>query len=373
MEIIANPNRGKGLGIPDLPEPPISTDAVKVRAMLRHCPAAAETPLLQDLPFNSEWSVSQAWLKDERNRMGLGSFKSTGAAYVIAGDATVMAEERGLSFDAISGDERQSLLTERTYICASAGNHGLSVAAGARVFGAQAVIYLSATVPESFAVRLREYGAQVERAGEYYEASLDAAMARCNAEGWTLLSDTSWPGYTDIPYRIMEGYSVVADETAGQMGDQVPTHIMLQAGVGGVAGASAANFRKHWGEEPMIIVVEPEAAPALFRSVQAGKSITTEGPVSDMGRLDCKEPSLLALEGLSRLSDYFVLLSDVEVQHTVDRLKAAGIASTASALAGISVLDHVMGNAAARDQLGLDENSRVLALMTEQAADDDNG
>ena len=93
-----------------------------------------------------------------------------------------------------------------TYVAASAGNHGLSVATGANVFGAQAVIYLADTVPESFAAKLQNVGASVVRAGADYAASMQAAKAAAADKGWILLSDSSWPGYVDIPHQLMEGY-----------------------------------------------------------------------------------------------------------------------------------------------------------------------
>ena len=189
-------------------------------------------------------------------------------------------------------------VSNTTYITASAGNHGLSVAAGASAFGAKAVVYLSHTVPEDFATRLTKIGATVVRAGENYEASMVAAQKAAADNDWVLLSDSSWDGYFDRPWRLMEGYTVMAAEIIHQI-EHVPTHIYLQAGVGGLAGAMAACFRAAWGDAPMITVVEPAFAPALTNSIIEGKFVSTSGPVSDMGRLDCKEASLIALAGLS--------------------------------------------------------------------------
>ncbi|MCB1435476.1 MAG: pyridoxal-phosphate dependent enzyme, partial [Alphaproteobacteria bacterium] len=176
----------------------------------------------------------------------------------------------------------------------SAGNHGLSVAAGARVFGANAIIYLAKTVPESFAERLRSKGARVIRAGDTYEESMAAASDAAIAHSWHLLSDSSWLGYEDPARDVMEGYLIMGDELAHQI-ESPPSHVFLQAGVGGLAAAAAAAARRNWGHATKIIVVEPAFAPALFESIRAGRPVTTSGPVSSMGRLDCKEPSHLAL------------------------------------------------------------------------------
>jgi Threonine dehydratase len=284
--------------------------------------------------------------------MGLDSFKALGAAYVIARDAVAARPE-----------DPAGALEGRTYTAASAGNHGLSLAAGARVFGALAVIFLAETVPESFADRLRAKGAEVRRAGAEYEASMAAARETAEREGWTLLSDSSWPGYFDIPFHVMEGYLVMADEAFRQIG-AAPTHLLLQAGVGGLAGAVAALARARWGDAPRIVVVEPDYAPALFESVAAGHPVTAPGPVSAMGRLDCKDPSLIALRGLAHDADAFVTLTEAAAEAALPQLDAAGLATTPSGGAGLAAL--LAADRAARQDLGLDGTSRVLAFLSEE-------
>jgi diaminopropionate ammonia-lyase len=291
--------------------------------------------------------------------MGLGSFKALGAAYVIAHEAAQTGAEQTGAKQTAAG-EMSTALQGRTYVTASAGNHGLSVAAGARIFGARAVVYLAQTVPEGFAARLRDKGAEVVREGAEYEASMAAAAQAAEDNGWTLLSDSSWPGYTDLPHRLMEGYLAMAAETVEDwqaQDDAPPTHILLQAGVGGLAGAAAAYFRKVWGDTPRIIVVEPDAAPALQASIRAGKPVDTEGPVSCMGRLDCKTPSLIALKGLARDADAFALISEEEATAILPELAAQGMATTASGAAGLAALK----------QLDLTAQARVLAIVSEEA------
>jgi diaminopropionate ammonia-lyase len=251
-------------------------------------------------------------------------------------------------------------LQGRTYVTASAGNHGLSVAAGARIFGARAVVYLAQTVPEGFAARLRDKGAVVVREGAEYEASMAAAAQAARDNGWTLLSDSSWPGYTDLPHRLMEGYLAMAAEAVEDWQAQdaaPPTHILLQAGVGGLAGAAAAYFREVWGDTPRIIVVEPDAAPALQASICAGKPVDTEGPVSCMGRLDCKTPSLIALKGLARDADAFALISEEEATAILPELAAQDMATTPSGAAGLAALKG----------LDLPREARVLTIVSEEA------
>ncbi|MFN3211004.1 MAG: pyridoxal-phosphate dependent enzyme [Roseovarius sp.] len=341
MKTIENPWRGQGLVdgvLAEIPGP--SVDAAAPLRLLAQCPAHGVTPLER----REAWGTA-LWVKDERGRMGLGSFKALGAAYVIAHEAA-----------ATGADDMANALAGRTYVTASAGNHGMSVAAGAKVFGAKAVVYIAETVPEGFAGRLRDMGAEVVREGADYEASMKAAETAASDNGWTLLSDSSWPGYLDLPWRLMEGYLVMAEEAVRQM-PEAPTHVFLQAGVGGLAGACAALFRQHWGDGPRIVVVEPEAAPALQASIEAGRPVVTHGPVSAMGRLDCKAPSLIALRGLSRDADDFVTITEEEAAEVLPELKVMGLESTESGSAGL----------AAAKLAAPGPGARVLCILSEQA------
>ncbi|MFY0680653.1 MAG: pyridoxal-phosphate dependent enzyme [Thalassovita sp.] len=340
-----------GTGLPDAEAmavvPSVAVDAVA--ALLAKCPMHKETPLVSLPALATRAGVREVWCKDESQRMGLGSFKALGAAYVIAQDAANA-----------NAAHMTTALSGKTYVAASAGNHGLSIAAGAQVFGAQAVIFLAETVPEAFADRLRGFGARVERAGDIYEESMAAAEVAAADNGWTLLSDSSWPGNTEAARRVMEGYVQFAAEITQQIA-RPPTHVLLQAGVGGMAAAAAAYLRQAWGPEVQLIVVEPTAAPALHDSIAAGKLVDTQGPVSAMGRLDCKTPSMVALAGLSRDADQFCLLSEIDAQTGVTVLAEHDLPSTPSGAAGFAAL------LAGVEGIGTD--ARVLCILSEGSED----
>lgn len=342
MQITENPHRGRGLAsLPgDIPFPSVEADAAL--ALLKQCPAALETPMARLDGFGG---AGRLYIKDERARMGLGSFKALGAAYVIAQDAVATGAARP-----------ETALSGRCYIAASAGNHGMSVAAGARIFGARAVIVLADTVPERFATRLAAKGAEVRRAGPDYAAAMAEAARLAETEGWTLLSDSSWPGYAALPHRLMEGYLALAEECTRQLREP-PEQILLQAGVGGLAGACAALFRAAWGDAPRITVVEPAAAPALHDSIGAGRAVETGGPASCMGRLDCKAPSLIALKGLARDADAFALVTEDEARAVLSPLEAAGLGTSPSGGAGLAALMAGLP--------GIGSGSRVLAVLSE--------
>jgi len=386
MDIALNPFRHGGLPANARPDDPrICHDPRDAMALYRQCPAAHETPLLERPALARTLGIHSLFLKDERERMGLGSFKALGAAHAIA---KLAAKVGGFDFKA----DHDNTLSGTTFVCASAGNHGYAMAAGARVFGASAVVYLPMAVPEEFARRLADKGARVIREGVNYEASMDAAKRAAKTNGWHLLSDSSWPGYTEPARDIMEGYLIMAAEAADQIGEP-PTHIFLQAGVGGLAAACAALARARWGDAPLISIVEPSLAPALFESIKAGRAIVTHGSTSScgerasstmggkrasstmgegrasskMGRLDCKEPSLLALDYLAVEADAFMTISDAQAFDTVAMLNEHGVATSPSGAAGLAGLHHL---GADRDTLGIGPTSRILVYISEGPVDE---
>ena len=298
--------------------------------------------------------------KDESQRMGLGSFKALGGAYAVLclveeGLRDALGQEPGA--DEIAHAKDGSVLSGLTVCCASAGNHGLSVAAGAKVFGVACEVYLAETVPESFAERLRAKGAKVVRAGRVYEEAMAAAAARARDEGVTLVSDASWEGEMRVPSLVMQGYAVLAEEVqqAFAASDLWPSHVALQAGVGGFAAAMAARIRRTWPHQPNVMIVEPDRAACLQASVDAGRPTRADGPVSNMGRLDCKEPSLRAFEVLRETADRFVTVSDAQAQAAVALLAAQGLRTTPSGAAGLAGM---IANSPGPD-------ARVLIFVTE--------
>ena len=353
MQLLANNLRGKGLRFS--PSKPVSSDSKNVKKLISKCPMYAQTPLHECADLANLLGIGSLHIKDERPRMGLGSFKALGATYAIA----KMAAKSPLI-----NDEPEKTLRGKTFITASAGNHGMSVAAGARIFGANSVIYLSETVPKEFAGRLREKGAKVIFEGGDYEASMQAAADCAELEGWILLSDSTWEGYS-TGYDVMEGYLMMPEEAFIQMPIS-PTHIFLQAGVGGLAAAVTASVRSNWGISPKIIVVEPSEAPAIMESIRVGKPVYAEGGVSIMGRLDCKEPSHLALYCLAKEADFFMTLTDSEVLESIEGLDKYGLLTSASGGAGYAGLVKALTT----HNCDLDSDSHVLLFLSEGATDD---
>lgn len=328
--------------------------------VLHACPRYESTPLL----CMSDDGVG-VWVKDESRRLGLGSFKALGGIYAVAQlltDEVEIASGTRPQAQEILEDNIKAVAAKLTFVCASAGNHGLAVATGARIFGAKARIHISATVPEDFAHRLESVGAVVCRSGETYEESLELAQQDAEAVGGVLLADGSWQGYTYPPSLVMEGYTAIARELHDQFSAKNcwPSDVYLQAGVGGMAAAVSLMIRKYWPTQPRIVIVEPAAADCLAISASAGKLIDASGPVSNMGRLDCKAASLLAFDALAVCDVEYLTISDNEADVAVRSLDYLGLATSPSGAAGFAAWQ--------RDRaLDRSVGQQPLIVMSEQA------
>ncbi len=304
-------------------------------AIARHLarrPGHAPTPLHALPGLAGALGIGGLSIKDEGQRLGLGSFKALGGAFAVA---QMICDASGATDPTLAREQARSMI----FVTASAGNHGLSVAAGARLFGSRAVVLLPDTAPSGFATRIAAAGAEVFEGGSYDDC-VGEAIRMADDKGWLHLSDGSWPGYVDRPALVLEGYTILAEECrrAFEKTGTWPTHVFLQAGVGGLAAAVAANIRETWPQQPQVIVVEPDRAACLRNSILAGHLVEGAGPVSNMGRLDCKNASMIAYESLRGDADTFVTVTDEAAEAAVAHFVNHGFATTPSGAAGLAGL-----------------------------------
>jgi len=375
------PNRLPEHGQALLPRDAAIVDAAaarQVQTLLAACPRYRATPLHVLPALAAELGIAGLQIKDEASRLGLGSFKALGGVHAVIRlvlEAAESALGRMPAAAELLAPAVRALAGRMTFACASAGNHGRAVAAGARLTGAKAVVFVPQDTAEARVRHLRDLGAWVEFVAGTYDDAVAAAARRCAEEGWILVSDTAWPGYERIPGLVMQGYTAIAEEIM-QVSAEPPTHVFLQAGVGGFAGAMAGYFAQRFGASaPKIIVVEPERAACFFASQVAGEaSRIRSGPPTVMAMLACYEPSLVAWRILARVADAFMTVAD---EHTLDAMRRlaasrAGdpvIVSAASGAAGFAGLCAVAADPVLRNRIGLGPHARVLAINTEGAVD----
>ena len=202
---------------------------------IRQWPGYGATPLRRLPALARQLGVAEVLYKDEGARFALKSFKALGGAYAVYRllEQAILAHNGGQPVsvsDVLSGRWRE-LARQITVTCATDGNHGRSVAWGAQMFGCRCVIYIHATVSEGRRAAIAHYGAEVVRVPGNYDDSVRHADSQAKANGWTVVSDTTYEGYRDIPIDVMHGYGVMSREVIAELGDTPPTHVFVQAGV----------------------------------------------------------------------------------------------------------------------------------------------
>jgi diaminopropionate ammonia-lyase len=369
----------------DYPEP------LKAIVSRVHCQAALQeittwpgyqaTPLVSLRGLAAALGISRINYKDESCRFEVGSFKALGGAYavlrllqerieVVTGATQVHAHD-------LTARRYREITESVTVASATDGNHGRSVAWGAQAFGCRCVIYIHATVSESRKAAIERYGAEVIRVNGNYDEAVRRADADARNNGWMVVSDTSYEGYTDIPRDVMRGYTVMAEEIVRQLESlPPPTHLFIQGGVGALAAAICAHFWETWGaRRPATIVVEPASADCILRSIELGRPVAVGGDLETMmAGLACGEVSTLAWDVLREGADAVVAVSDAPVAGCM-RALAQGIdgdppiVAGESAVAGLAGLLAALCDPEAKRDLGLDAESRILLIGSEGATD----
>jgi diaminopropionate ammonia-lyase len=311
----------------------------------------------------STLGLAEVWAKDESSRFGLNAFKAVGANYAIA----TLVEDGALAPGA-------------TVACASEGNHGRAVARAARLAGCPARVYMARSVTDARAAAIESEGATVIREAGDYDTAVREMAEEATRHGWTIVSDTAWPGYEDIPRRIMVGYTRIVDEIRDAWPhDTPPDAIFVPAGVGGLLGAVASAARLTWADRPPAVVsVEPLRAACLQASARAGTPTPVEGPFDTiMGGLRCGEVSTIGFAASYGSVDAWIAIDDEWAMNAMRQLASGGSAdevvranaSGAAATGGLLATMHDPALRDVRETLALGPASRVIVVVTEGVTD----
>ncbi len=347
---------------------------------VRRWPGYAATPLHRLPGMAAKLGVAAIHYKDECGRFGLKSFKALGGAYAVFRllSKAVAARNGGEPVDSrqlIAGRWRDIAQTV-TVTCATDGNHGRSVAWGARLFGCRCIIYVHESVSDGRCAAIAQYGAEVIRVPGTYDDSVRHAAHEARRNGWTVVSDTTYEGYHEIPIDVMHGYGVMAREIVMALGNEPPTHVFVQAGVGALAASVCAAFWLAWdARRPELVIVEPIQADCHFQSGVAGKPIAVTGNLDTvMAGLACGEVSPLAWEVVDAGANAYVVVDD---RFALDAMRALAapapgdpaIVAGETGASGLAALLAAKDHAEIWQTLGLDGRSRVLLIGSEGDTD----
>jgi diaminopropionate ammonia-lyase len=266
-----------------------------------------------------------------------------------------------------------------TIVCASEGNHGRAVARAARMAGCPSRVYMARSVAPARVMAIEGEGATVVQLTDTYDDAVHQMAEDARTHGWTIVSDTAWPGYEDIPRRIMVGYTRLVDEIQAAWPHETPPDVVLvPGGVGGILGAVASACRWTWGEHPGVVCVEPVRAACLLASARAGAPTRIDGPLDTMmAGLRCGEVSTIGFEAAYGIVESWVAIDDRWAMDAMRRLArpASGDpairanASGAATLGGLLAIIDDPALGAVKARLGLGPASRVLFFVTEGVTD----
>ena len=378
-----NPNASRD-GYGPAQERVLNADGLdSARAVISAWPGYEPTPLLALPGLARAAGISRLYYKDEAHRFGLKSFKPLGGAFAVARmlmrELPAIVKQEAVTIDELLDGRFAKEAAGFTVTAATDGNHGRSVAWGARMFGCRCVIFINEAVSEGREKAIASYGAEVRRNPGSYDDAVRKAQVTADEENWFVIPDTSQDASAQAPRDVTQGYALMAAEAIEQLpAEEVPTHIFLQAGVGGMAAATCAQFWQAFaGDRPKTILVEPVNAACWLASLKSGRPVVIDGDLDSlMGGLACGEVSGVAWEILASGADAMMSIQDEAAADCMRLLAEAPhgdaiVVAGESGVAGLAGLLIAAGDDAARNALQLDETSRVVVFGTEGATDPD--
>ena len=312
------------------------------------------TPLESLNKLSNELKLKNIFYKDESKRFGLKSFKALGGAYAV---------------EKITKGKKDVIVSTAT-----AGNHGKSVAWGAKNLGLNCKIFISENVSETRAEEMRNLNAEVIRVKGNYEDSLNFCKEESKKNNWEIIQDVAWPDYELVPKLTMAGYSTIIKEISVQTNEYI-THIFLQAGVGGMAAGLVAGVANYFKKVPKIIIVEPENANCVMQSIENNTPTSVDiKKESIMGGMSCGEVSLVPWQILKNSVNNCVSVSDKFVSQTVAMLADKVVCDISieggeCSTPGITSLISCCNNDETKSALEINENSNILLIGCEGSAD----
>jgi diaminopropionate ammonia-lyase len=342
----------------------------RARVLHRALHGYAPTPLHAAPSLAAELGLGAVLLKDESSRFGLPAFKALGAWWAIAWAVAERLGEPALATepDALRARSRGAGLT---LVCATEGNHGRAVARAARAPGLAALVVVSDRTAAARVQAIEAEGARVERLDGDYDAAVRHAAGLAD-DDHLVIADTSWPGYSEVPRRVVEGYATIFDELDAQLDGREVDLVVVPIGVGSLAAAAARHFRARPGELPRLVGLEPVAAACALASARAGKPVTVDGDATSiMAGLNCPTPSTDAWPQVAAAFDGFCAVGDGHVLRGIRRLAAEGLDRGGCSGGVVGGLSALLGDPAHRAALHLPEHATALLVLTEGVTDRD--
>jgi threonine dehydratase len=299
----------------------VSAAAVRAAA-LRIAGAVRRTPLIPVAAPTTDRSGPPAgdrlWLKCE-NLQRVCAFKARGAYHFVS---------------RLSDEDREAGLI--TY---SSGNHAQAVAFAARAFGTHATIVMPVDAPPVKLDGTRRLGAEVEQVGTTSSERRERAEEIQREQGGTMVPPFDHPD-------IIAGQGTVGLEILEQLESRrsgpprSPALVLVPIGGGGLISGISVVMRE-LGAGARVVGVEPEGAPSMKLSLEAGGPVTLDRVETIADGLKPVRPGDLTYAHCRDLVDHVVTVTDVQIREAVvwlfhQRLvvEPSGAATVAALLGG---------------------------------------
>lgn len=340
-----------------------------------------ETKLVSLDSLSQHLGLSKIYVKDESSRFNLNAFKVLGAAYAVG---KALAERLGVDIHDLPFEEMKKRVKEElsdiTLVATTDGNHGRGISWMGKQLGLKVIVYMPKGTTKNRLDHIRKLGASCTITEMNYDETVRWVAIEAKHHSWLIIQDTAWEGYEEVPLWIMQGYSTMAGEVIESLGNTIPTHIFLQAGVGAFAGVMSEVFHNAYKENmPKIILVEAESADCFYQSAKEERPVVCKGNLyTIMAGLACGEPNSLGSRVLHQLVHSFVTVPDVIAANGMRILGNPlegdeRIVSGESGAVCIGLLESMMSRPKfheIKETLALNEESIVLTFSTEGDTDE---
>ena len=341
------------------------------------------TPFIELTNISNDLEVGKIIVKDESGRFGIKAFKALGASYAIFRVLKKIWEEKygtGFDFQSFRDEEKLNKLGKFTFCAASDGNHGKAVAWTSKMLGHNSVIFMPSETVKSRIRNIEAENGKVVVVDGTYDDCVRVASAEAKKNGWHEIADTAYPGYTDIPSWVLNGYSTLFREMEEKISEYnigKNDFIFLQAGAGAFAASGASWLTKQLGaDRPKIVIVEPLEASCYLESIIEGKAVATKGKMETiMAGLNCGVPSTLAWPILKDSADLFITIPDSYAEEAMRLYASEGIVSGESGASGLAGLIALMTDSSlkeAKEKIRIGKDSKVILVNTEGDTDPEN-
>ena len=352
--------------------------AEEVERFLRHRENHVATPLHALPALAQELGVGAIHIKDEGLRLGLGSFKALGGSYAVIRlvlDAASERLDRVVDFAGLHAPDVRAIAAAMTFACATDGNHGRSVAQGARLVGARAVVFVHSGVSQERVDAIARFGAE----SSVWRA-LTIIPSRKRRESRSRMAGPSSPthpgrGTSDSCTGDAGLYPMVREAHVSSPSRLRMSSCRLASAASRPRSPAISPWRwpikgrcSSWSSQR-----EPRASTRAHAPVVRSEKFE-QGEPTVMAMLECYEPSLIAWRVLSRVADGFMMVEEGDAVAAMKRLARPlgadpAIVAGESGGVGLAGLTRALFDPEACKALHLGAQSRIFVINTEGATD----